>query len=144
MSTKRGRSKTSTAPGGLVIVDTHLLIEYFGKKLNHDTREIARLALARRLAITWPVYYELLTGTRSERDSEFLRGRLGALPSLATTCDVWLCAVELYRTQTVHDHRLPMSDVLIAAHGFHYCAAVYTRDPHFDVFEALPRHELGH
>ncbi|MGD0093664.1 MAG: PIN domain-containing protein [Planctomycetota bacterium] len=123
-----------------VVVDTHLWIEFFSGKHNPCTLEVERLIRSKAVHLVWPVLYEVLIGLRHEGQRQYLSSRLRAFPLLQTSEAVWLHAIELGRLQGVIVHQVPASDVLIAAHCEVHRCALFSRDPHFDVFPGLERH----
>ena len=135
----RTRRGTKAAPAA-VVVDSHFWVEYFSHKKNKAVAEIERLLRRDVVRIAEPVRYELLTGARTTGERAYLAGVLRALPSLDTTETVWAETVSLAVEGKAHLNRVPLSDVLIAAHCCVHGCSLRTRDPHFDVFPRLARH----
>src|SRR5262245_23502126 len=127
---------------GGVIVDSHLWVEFLSGEKSRDTAEMAGLIGAKKVLLAGPILYEVLIGPRQEGQRRYLQGRLRAFRLLPATDPVWLKAVELGRLSGVIKRQVPFSDVLIAAHAEVFQIAVFTRDPHFDVFPDLKRHEI--
>jgi len=125
---------------GAVLVDSHLWIEFLARKKSRETLEVARLIGGRDVVLAGPVLFEVLIGPRQERQREYLQGRLRAFPLLPATEEVWLRSVDLGRLPGVVSRQVPFSDVLIAAHAEVHGCAVFSEDPHFDVFPRLKRH----
>ena len=128
--------------GAGVIVDSHLWIEFLSGEKTRETAEVGRLIRARRLLLAGPILFEVLIGPRREDHRQFLQGRLRAFRLLETNDLVWFRAVELGRLPGVAVRKVPFSDVLIAAHAEVHHGAVFSNDPHFDVFPDLERHRL--
>jgi predicted nucleic acid-binding protein len=126
----------------LVLVDSHLWVEFLSGKRNRRAAEVERLLRADAVCVAGPILYELLLGPRTEAQREYLGSRLGALPFIETTRPVWLCAVRLGRLPSAISRQVPPSDVLIAAHCHVYDCALFTGDAHFDVFPELRRHRI--
>jgi len=128
--------------GAVVVVDSHLWIEFLSREKTRDTAEVARLISAGSLVLAGPILYEVLIGPRREDHRRFVESRLRAFPLLETTDQVWSSAVVLGRLPGVSARKVPFSDVLIAAHAEVHGASVFSNDPHFDVFMNLKRHRL--
>ena len=126
----------------VVVVDSHLWIEFLSGEKTRDTAEVARLIRAGSLVLAGPILYEVLIGPKREDQRRFLESRLRAFPLLETTDEVWSRAVALGRLPGVPARKVPFSDVLIAAHADVHGAAVFSNDPHFDAFMDLGRHRL--
>ncbi len=126
--------------GAGVVVDSHLWVEFLSGEESEDTVEVEALIRSRSIVLAGPIVFELLIGPRQEGQRQYLHGRLRAFPMLATTDQVWFKSVELGRLPAVAKRRVPFSDVLIAAHAELHGCALFSRDPHFDVFPHLMRH----
>ena len=124
-----------------VIVDSHLWIEFFSRQKSKDTAEVARLIRASAVVMAGPILFEVLVGPRREAQRQYLQGCLRAFPLLPATEHVWSRAVDLGRLRAVASHEVPFSDVLIAAHAESHGSSLFSRDPHFDVFPRLKRHD---
>jgi predicted nucleic acid-binding protein len=127
-------------PGGGVVVDSHVWVDFFSGKRNAATQEVERLIRAGEVRLVGPVLYELLVGPRQESHCQYLSSRLRALPWLESTEKVWLRAAAMGRLRSVMVRQVPASDVFIAAHCDVYGCALFTRDSHFDAFPELRRH----
>jgi predicted nucleic acid-binding protein len=122
-----------------VLIDTNLWVEFFSRKRSKHTLEIQRLLLAGKVVTAGPILYEVLIGPKRDDHRYWLQSRLSALPFLDIDLAIWRHAVELGRIPSVLRSKVPITDVLIAAVAFEYDCAVYSLDPHFDLFPDLPR-----
>jgi predicted nucleic acid-binding protein len=64
---------------------------------------------------------------------------LRGLHFLEVTWEEWRAASRLGRQMIGNGHTLPLSDLVIAAVALERDIAVYTTDPHFDLFPNLRR-----
>ena len=127
---------------GVVLVDSHLWIQFFSREKSKDTAEITRLIQSSLVVMAGPILFEVLVGPRREAQRQYLEGCLRALPLLPATERVWSRAVDLGRLRAVAAREVPFSDVLIAAHAESHGSSLFSRDPHFDVFPRLKRHDF--
>lgn len=123
-----------------VLVDSQLWISFLSGRKNRDSVEVARLIRSRKVLLAGPILFEVLVGPRTTGARQYLQGRLMAFPLLTATLEVWLTSVDLGRLPAVAARKVPFSDVVIAAHALAHNCKLFTRDPHFDAFPDLRRH----
>lgn len=123
-----------------IVVDTHLWIEFLGRKANKSTAQIGRLIDLERVRLVGPVLYEVLVGIRNEGQRQFVRSILLAIPMLDASAQVWVTASELGRRPVVISRHVPISDIQIAAHCEVHNCLLFSRDAHFNLFPKLRRY----
>jgi predicted nucleic acid-binding protein len=126
-----------------VLVDSHLWIEYFAGRSNAYCEEVNALLQRNLVCTAGPVLLEVLAGVEEEERRLYLHGRLRKLPYLESSRKVWeqavLCGVQVAGSPRI----VPYLDMLIAALCQVHDCALFTRDPHFDLFPKLRRHQPG-
>lgn len=137
------KRKTAEAPPAGVLPDTCAWIDFFSGK---DSPAKIALAAALKSATVYtcgPVLFELLQGTRSERDRELLLTAHRSLEYAEPTPAVWLRAgdlsAELRRTGTT----IPFSDLLIAALAIENRLEIITADRHFMLVPGVRTHQAA-
>jgi predicted nucleic acid-binding protein len=93
-----------------------------------------------RAALVGPILAEVLVGFRRDGEADWVASELRGLHYLETNWDNWRAAARLGRNLATQGHQLPLSDLVIASKALSLGCAVYTTDPHFDLFPDLIRH----
>lgn len=83
------------------------------------------------------ILQEVLQGTRSDRELNLLRDRLGRFPFLRTDKETHVAAARLFRTVRARGLAVPAADALIAATAVVHGVALLTADVRH--FRALAR-----
>lgn len=79
-------------------------------------------------------------GFRREAEANWASARFGGVRYLELKREHWRQAARLYREQKGKGNELPLTDLVIVAAAFDWDLDVFTTDPHFDLFPALPRY----
>lgn len=87
---------------------------------------------AGQAAITEPVFYELMVGTRNEKDLLRLKSRFQLLPMLEVNSHVWERAYSLGPELRRNGFTYPMADLLIACAAKVYGAGLVHADSDYD------------
>lgn len=122
-----------------VFVDTCVWASFFAKPSSPEKRAVDRLIDQDRVALCGPILAEVLLGFRRKDQADWIGSRLLASHYVELTPTDWRTAADLGRTLAANGHRLPLTDLIVAAIARRLSAAVYSSDPHFDRFEDLRR-----
>ena len=114
-----------------IIPDTCAWIDYFRPGTAILGQLLERAISAGTAYICGPVLYELVQGTRSEKEKSALNNALGALPFLEMTEELWIKAGQLSADLRKKGKTIPFSDILIAILAIEHDLAVLTIDEHF-------------
>jgi predicted nucleic acid-binding protein len=85
------------------------------------------------------VLTEVLYGFRRQEQADWVASRLENLGWIDVEWEDWKEAAALGRRLATAGHRLPLTDLVMAAIARRYGLSVYTADPHFDLFPDLRR-----
>ena len=122
-----------------VFVDTCIWSSFFDKPSSPEKTAVDGLIDADRVALVGPVLSETLLGFRRKDQADWVASRLRLTHYVEATWDHWRAAAELGRQLAARGHRLPLTDLVLAAIAKHRDASVYTTDPHFDCIPDLKR-----
>ena len=119
-------------PEPLILVDSSIWIHFFRSRTADPTCALLESLLqAKRVATTWLIRVELLSGAPTKAAYDALDADLAALPHLEMTDAVFQLAGalrwHLHRKGTV----VPVVDSVIAACALHYECALLHEDKHF-------------
>jgi predicted nucleic acid-binding protein len=123
-----------------VIVDTCMWIEFFNRPYSPVKKAIERLLRRNQVVMLGPVAMEVLTGFRRREHADWIASLLVGIPLMPLEWDEWREAAELARVVAARGHRLPMTDLVIAAVAMKHDYDVYSTDPHFDSLPDLGRY----
>lgn len=127
----------------MVIVDSSVWVQFFQARGSAEHLEVDKLLSEGQVLMTGAIVAELLQGARNQRELEALDQRLGALPYLQETREVWTrighLSYQLRRRGVV----IALVDLLIAALAIENACPVYTLDEHFRQIPGVRLHELG-
>lgn len=123
-----------------VFIDTCIWIPYFTKPQSAQRTLVNRLTAAARAALIGPVVTETLQGYRRKEQADWAASRLTDFFCPEIQWNDWKEAANLSRQLAVGGHRLPLTDVVLAAIALRLDAFVYTTDPHFDLIPNLKRY----
>lgn len=123
-----------------VLIDTCVWIAFFRNPKSPAVRDVRPLAVQDRIVTVGPVMAEVLMGFRREAEANWASARFGGVRYLELKREHWRQAARLYREQKGKGNELPLTDLVIVAAAFDWDLDVFTTDPHFDLFPALPRY----
>ena len=125
----------------MVIVDTSAWIAALRDRQSIERTAVDSLLAEDRIAMVGPVLAELLRGARSESEFRWLSERLGAIPYLNATRQIWLEAGMLsysLKRQGVTIHLVDALIATIAIDGDHDLYAIdgdFRRIPRLRLYE---------
>lgn len=126
----------------LVLIDTCIWAGFFNRNQSSERRTVDRLLDDDRAAITGMIVAEVLQGFRRDEHADWVAASLEGLHYLEPVWDDWRVAAKLGRHLVATGHRLPLTDLVIAAIGLRFDCAILATDPHFDSVEGLKRFPL--
>jgi predicted nucleic acid-binding protein len=124
----------------LILIDTCIWVPFFNRPASDEKRCVDELLDDGSAAIVGHVLYEVLVGFRRDEQADWVASALGGVTVLEPTRDEWRAAARLGRQMIGVGHRLPLTDILIAALAIERGMAVYTVDPHFDLIPDVVRY----
>jgi predicted nucleic acid-binding protein len=95
------------------------------------------------VTLVGPIVAEVLQGFRRKDQADWVMSRLELAHYLETTRDDWRAAADLGRDLAANGHKLPLTDLIVAAVVQRSDTHVYTTDPHFDLVPGLKRYTPG-
>jgi predicted nucleic acid-binding protein len=114
------------------LVDTSAWVEFLRQRGDPSVKHtVARLIEADRAAMTCPIRFELLSGVRSEEETDLLR-------TFEFSCHVpfertdWQTAAQLERRLRAQGRTIPRNDLFVATVALRAGLTVVCRDAHFD------------
>lgn len=125
---------------GAVIIDTCVWASFFAKPNSAEKRAVDDLIDADRVLMLGPILAEVLVGFRREEQAQWAASRLKMADWIDLTWDDWIFAATLGRQIAATRHGVPLTDLFIATIAIRTSTAVYTTDPHFDLFPNLLRY----
>ena len=129
----------TAGPTDLVLIDTCIWVPFFNRPTSVEKRSVDLLLEEDRAAITGPVLAEVLQGFRRNEQADWVASLLRGLHFLEPQWDDWRRAARLGSDLASRGHRLPLTDLIVAALALQKQCAVYTSDPHFDLIAGLER-----
>ena len=125
-----------------VLVDTCIWASLFANRDSLVRTRVRRLIEQDRVVVIGPVLAEVLYGFRRQEQADWAASRLRELGWIDVQWDDWREAAALGRRLAAAGHRLPQTDLVMAAIARRYELSVYTVDPHFDCFVDLRRYQV--
>jgi len=125
------------ATSNLVLIDTCIWVPFFNRPPSAEKRAVDVLLDEDRAALVGPILTEILIGFRRDEQADWVASVLRGIHYLQPSWDEWQLAAKLGRHLMAAAHKLPQSDLIIAAVALSRDYAVYTTDPHFDLFADL-------
>jgi hypothetical protein len=122
-----------------VLVDTCIWVQFFNRPQSRDKKAVDVLLDDDRAALVGPILTEVLLGFRRDEHADWVASSLRGLHCVEVKWDEWRTAARLGRQLLASGHALPLSDLVVAAVALERDLAVYTTDPHFDLFSNLKR-----
>lgn len=127
------------AAPAMVFVDTCMWIEFFNRPRSIAKQVIEELIDDDRAVLIANVVVEILLGFRRDEHADWVAASLAGLHVFDVEWDDCRSAARLGRLLARNGHRIPLTDLTLAAVALRTGATVYTIDPHFDLFPSLPR-----
>ena len=121
----------------LVLIDTCIWVPFFNRPHSQEKLAVDELLDDDRAALIGPILAEVLLGFRRDEHADWVASVLRGLNFLEATWNEWRTAARLGRRLIANGHALPLSDLVLAAVAAERHLAVYTTDPHFDLFPDL-------
>ncbi len=126
-----------------VLIDTSACATVFSKSNSVGNRAVEKLIEQDRVVMIGPVLAEVLYGFRRRQQADWAASRLKNLGWIEVEWDDWREAASLGRQLAPGGHRLPLTDLVIAAVALRHDLCVYTVDPHFGLFADLKQFVSG-
>lgn len=123
----------------LVLIDTCIWIPFFNRPQSEEKRIVDALLDDDRAALIGPIATEILQGIPREPQAAYIASLLRGLRCLEVGWKDWIEAARLGRRCAATGHRLPLSDLILAAVAIRHVAEIYTTDPHFDLLGEIVR-----
>lgn len=123
----------------LVLVDTCIWVPFFNRPHSPLKGVLDALLDENRATLVGPIVMEVLCGFRQDSEADWVASLLRGLQYLELEWEDWRSAAALGRQLVARGHRLPMSDLAVAAVALRHDCAVFTTDPHFDLIPKLKR-----
>jgi predicted nucleic acid-binding protein len=123
-----------------VLVDTCIWASFFAKSSSAEKKAVDFLLDHDRVAVIGPILGEVLLGFRRTDQANWVASRLRQSHYVETVWDDWRLAAQLGRQLAALNHKLPLTDLVVAAVALRLSAFVYTVDAHFDSFPNLKRY----
>ena len=127
------------AINSLVMIDTCIWVSFFNRPNSPERKVIDGLLDDDRVAIVGPILGEVLQGFRRDEQADWVASSLRGLREIDVMWDDWRHAAHLGRELASRGHKLPLTDLAIAAVSISNDISVFTIDPHFDLFPNLKR-----
>src|SRR4051812_29511152 len=124
-------------PQDLVLIDSCIWVPFFNRPRSAVKRAVDELLDEDRAALIGPILAEVLSGFRRDEQADWVASALRGLIYMDLTWDDWRAAARLARQLAARGHRLPLSDLALAASAQRLGCAVFTSDPHFTVIPDL-------
>ena len=116
----------------LVLIDTCIWIPFFNRPQSAEKKAVDALLDDDRAALIGPIVTEILQGFPREAQADYIASLLRGVRYLEVTWEDWQEAATLGRRLVGNGHRLPLSDLALAAVAIRMRAEIFTVDPHFD------------
>ncbi|MCE2797018.1 MAG: PIN domain-containing protein [Planctomyces sp.] len=129
-------------PADLVLIDTCIWVGFFNRAKSTERMTVDPLLDDDQAAITGMILAEILQGFRRDDQADWVASSLKGLHALEPTWDDWRFVAKLGRQLIASGHRLPLTDLAIAAIALRNDCFVLTTDPHFDLIAGLKRFPL--
>jgi predicted nucleic acid-binding protein len=127
----------------LVLVDTCIWVPFFNRPQSAEKKVVDALLDDDRAVLIGPIVTEILQGIPREAQANHVASLLRGVRCLEMIWDDWLEAARLGRRLAASGHRLPLSDLILAAVSLRLEAEIYSTDPHFDLISELNRFGLA-
>lgn len=126
-----------------VLIDTCVWIEFLNRPRSRMHQVVDALLDAERVLLIGPVLAEILLGCRRSAQADWVASVLRAsCDYIEPAVDDWCRSAQLGRHLASQNHKLPLTDLILATVAMRHDADVYTTDPHFDLIPELKRYQL--
>ena len=122
-----------------VLIDTCIWAAVFARPNSPENQTVSQLIEDDLVVVIGPVLAEVLYGFRRREQADWAASRMKKLNWIEVEWDDWRETATLGRQLAAHGHRLPLTDLVIAAVALRHDLEVYTIDPHFDLMTDLRR-----
>jgi predicted nucleic acid-binding protein len=102
-------------PSDLVLIDNCIWVGFFNRNQSAERITVDPLLDDDRAAITGMILAEILQGFRRDEQADWVAPSLKGLHDPEPTWDDWRVAAKLGRQLVANGHRLPLTDLAIAA-----------------------------
>ncbi len=102
---------------------------------------VDRLLDEDRAALIGPIVAEILQGIPQEGQARYVASLLRGIHCVEVTWKDWQEAARLGRGLAARGHRLPLSDLALAAVATRLDSEIFTSDPHFDLISEAKRYK---
>ena len=123
-----------------MFVDTCIWASFFGKPSSPEKHGVDQLIDTDRIALVGPILAEVLLGFRRKDQADWVGSRLVLSHYAKLTQADWRSAADLGRILAAKGHRIPLTDLVVAAVAQRLSASVYSTDPDFDAIADLKRY----
>ncbi|MFO0966265.1 MAG: PIN domain-containing protein [Gemmataceae bacterium] len=123
----------------LVLIDTCMWVVFFSRKASVHREAIEELLDEDRAAVIGPILSEVLLGFKKDQEADWVASALEGVHFLSLSRRDWVLAARLGRRLAGEGHPLPLTDLVIAACAERHQCAIYSIDPHFDLFPKAKR-----
>ncbi|MCA9264522.1 MAG: PIN domain-containing protein [Planctomycetales bacterium] len=130
------------AASSMVMIDTCIWASFFNRPNSRERKVIDGLLDDDRVAIVGPILGEVLQGFRRDEQADWVASSFRGLREFEVAWDDWRHAAQLGRELSSRGHKLPLTDLVIAAVSISNGISVFTVDPHFDLFPNLKRFQF--
>ena len=127
----------------MMLVDTSAWVEFLRRKGDPVVKHaVARLLQADRVACTWPIEFELLSGVKPAEEDD-LKQALALAQHYPFTQDDWHMAALLERRLRAEGLTVPRNDIFVAVVAIKLRQPVACRDKHFDAIKKVVNRNLS-
>jgi predicted nucleic acid-binding protein len=108
----------------LVLVDTCIWVPFFNRPQSADKKVVDALLDDDRAVLIGPIVTEILQGIPREAQANHVASLLRGMRCLEAVWDDWIEAARLGRRLAAAGHRLPLSDLILAAVSLRFDAEI--------------------
>ena len=122
-----------------VLIDTCIWVPFFNRPQSQEKKAVDTLLDDDRASLIGPIVTEILQGFSREGNARYAASLLRGVRYVEIARGDWERAAALGRRLVARGHRLPLSDLILAAVAIRLEAEVFTTDPHFDLIGEVRR-----
>ena len=126
----------------MVLVDTCVWIDHFRDRGSREARLLDTLLEEGLVAISGPIFAELVSGARNRPERRRLEGVLSVLPFLDEPQGIWEAVADSRYRLARRGYQASLVDLLLAHTAVHHEAPFLTSDRDFQPVAELLRLEL--
>ena len=112
-----------------VLIDTCIWVPFFNRPQSAGKKGVDALLEDDRAVLIGPIVTEILQGIPREAQANYVGSLLRGMRWLETIWEDWIEAARLGRRLAAAGHRLPLSDLILAAVSLRVEAEIYSTDP---------------